>query len=345
MDKVERLHVLIGAECNNNCIFCMEEDREGRRKRMNTIDPEDVRHMLESNAFRHEVIFTGGEPTLNPVFPAYVRQAGDYGYTLIGVCTNGRRLAYAKYTAMLVRAGLNHFIVSIHGPDAKTHDALTRTRGAFDQAMEGLRTLKGLQQLTPIDIHTSTVVNMRNFRLIKETYTQLSPYVDQMVFNVLQPWGRGHTYFDRLMPRYTDVAAEFAAFLETFTSPSQNTFLLDIPYCTTTAIPDHNRGFNERRVHYDKVPDSRDYWPDSDIRVNNEASLEGGASRKAVLKRDTAQLKGLLFVHHRDDQDQHQRVKRAQCKDCVYEAICDGVWKTYIQKYGWEEFLPVQKKG
>jgi len=25
-----RVHILTGAVCNNNCIFCMEEDREGR---------------------------------------------------------------------------------------------------------------------------------------------------------------------------------------------------------------------------------------------------------------------------------------------------------------------------
>ena len=26
----ERVHVSIGAVCNNNCIFCMEEDRDAR---------------------------------------------------------------------------------------------------------------------------------------------------------------------------------------------------------------------------------------------------------------------------------------------------------------------------
>jgi len=318
----------------------MEEDREGRRDRMNAIDAENVRQMLETNAFRREVIFTGGEPTLNPNFLTYVRQARKFGYTLIGVCTNGRRLAYAKYTAMLVKAGLNHFIVSIHGPDAKTHDALTRTRGSFEQAMDGLRVLKGIQQLTHLDIHTSTVINKRNFHLMKAIHATLSPYVDQLVFNVLQPWGRGHTSFDRLMPRYSDIAAEFAAFLKSYPRAPKDTFLLDIPYCTTTAIPDHNRGFNERRVHYDKLPDSDNYWPDTDIDV--DADMEGGAAKKAVLKWDAAQQQGLLYVHHRDDQDQHQRVKRAECKTCAYEPLCDGVWKVYAQKFGWDEFVPVK---
>ena len=29
-----RLHVCVGQECNNNCIFCMEEDRQSRHDRM-----------------------------------------------------------------------------------------------------------------------------------------------------------------------------------------------------------------------------------------------------------------------------------------------------------------------
>ncbi len=337
--------MLIGADCNNNCIFCMEEDRDGRRHRMQAIAPGEIRRILTANTFRQEVIFTGGEPTLNPYFMQYVRWARELGYTLIGVCTNGRRLAYAKYTTALVKAGLNHFIVSVHGPDAATHDALTRTRGSFEQSMAGLRILKSLQRITPLDIHSSTVLNRRNFKSIKAIYERLTPYVDQVVFNVLQPWGRGYTFFDRLMPRYTEVAVEFAHFLNGFRAPPRDVFLLDIPYCATEGlgIPEHNRGFNERRVHYDKLPDNPGYWPDSNIDTKQETQIAGGASQKAVLKKDTAELKDLLFVHHRDDQDQQQRIKRPQCMDCRFEPICDGVWKAYIQRYGWDEFKPVGK--
>jgi len=246
-----------------------------------------------------------------------------------------------------VKAGLNHFIVSIHGPDARTHDALTRTRGSFEQAMAGLKVLKALQRLTRIDIHTSTVINARNYRLMRQIYDVLSPYVDQLVFNVLQPWGRGHTLWYRLMPRYSDVAQEFAAFLKTFSDPPNNVFLLDIPYCVTQdrGIPDHNRGFNERRVHYDNLPDRPDYWPDSDIETDSDDVRAGGAQAKVLLEREAAGLDELLFVHHRDDQDQQQRIKRAQCGNCAFDHICDGVWKTYVKKFGWDEFQPVGNLG
>ena len=36
----ERVHVSIGAVCNNNCIFCMEEDRDAREVNNGAMTPE-----------------------------------------------------------------------------------------------------------------------------------------------------------------------------------------------------------------------------------------------------------------------------------------------------------------
>ena len=42
----ERVHIPIGAVCNNNCIFCMEEDREGRYQNNSAMTPERVLGLL-----------------------------------------------------------------------------------------------------------------------------------------------------------------------------------------------------------------------------------------------------------------------------------------------------------
>ena len=55
VDENERLHVLTGAVCNNNCVFCMEEDREGRYVHNSAITATDVKQILESNVGRREV--------------------------------------------------------------------------------------------------------------------------------------------------------------------------------------------------------------------------------------------------------------------------------------------------
>ena len=54
----ERLHVSIGAVCNNNCVFCMEEDRDGRYVNNSAMTRDRVRWILERHKGAEEVCFT-----------------------------------------------------------------------------------------------------------------------------------------------------------------------------------------------------------------------------------------------------------------------------------------------
>ena len=88
------LHVLVGAQCNNNCLFCMEADRDRRAQRIAAQSVDDLRRMIDEYPRPNEVLFTSGEPTLDPELPTYIRWAKQRGFGVIGLVTNGRRLAY-----------------------------------------------------------------------------------------------------------------------------------------------------------------------------------------------------------------------------------------------------------
>ena len=47
--RQERVHLSIGPTCNNNCVFCMEEDRDGRYVNNSAMTPERVRWILEGH--------------------------------------------------------------------------------------------------------------------------------------------------------------------------------------------------------------------------------------------------------------------------------------------------------
>ncbi len=49
---------------------------------------------------------------------------------------------------------------------------------------------------------------------------------------------------------------------------------------------------------------------------------------------------GLVLVL-REDLDDAQREKRAECARCRYAATCEGVWSNYLKRFGWDEFAPV----
>ncbi|MEZ4220084.1 MAG: radical SAM protein HxsC4 [Polyangiaceae bacterium] len=321
-ERQERLHISIGAVCNNNCIFCMEEDREGRYVNNSAMTPERVRWLLEQHVGYEEVCFTSGEPTTRDEFPTFVGWAKELGYPRISVMSNGRRMSHLPYTAALAKRGLNRVYISIHGHEQTLHEGLTRTPGSFSQTVGGLESAARLKPYG-VELHTSTVVTKRNLPHLAAIYRFLRGLgVDQVVFNVMQANGRAHTFFEQLFASYTETAAAFRSALDEIAEPRPMAFLVDIPLCTTEQIPDFNRGYVESYRHYDL--DSRVALPDA----RHDERRGSGEGRQ------------LLRVL-RSDLDEAEREKRTQCSRCRYEAQCEGVWKNYLARFGWSEFDPV----
>jgi MoaA/NifB/PqqE/SkfB family radical SAM enzyme len=322
----ERLHVSIGAVCNNNCVFCMEEDRDGRYVNNSAMTPERVRWMLESHRGAEEVCFTSGEPTTRPELMDFVAWSKALAYRRISVMTNGRRLSHLPYAAALAKAGMNRFYISIHGHTKKLHEGLTRTPESFEQTVAGLDSVTKLKRFG-VELHTSTVITERNLPHMLDIYRFLRAHgVDQVVFNVMQANGRANTYFEQIFPRYTAIAATFRDFLRDVGEPQPMAFLVDIPLCTTEGIPDFNRGFVERYCHYDV---------ETQVKIAGVDRVERAA---------TGEGKGLLKVL-RSDLDDAERTKRDACAACRYATSCEGVWANYTRNYGWEEMVPVPAKA
>jgi cyclic pyranopterin phosphate synthase len=332
----ERTHVCIGAECNNNCVFCMEDDREARRRALKGQTAEDVLALILRGRGRRELLFTTGEPTLEPRLPRFVRAAVLAGFGTVGVITNGRRFSDPAYAEQLVRAGLGSVTVSLHGPDARLHDALTRTRGSFEQTLAGLRNLCGLRNRFPLRVQTSTVVCRRNLDAIGDLCRLFGTLdADRHVFNVMQPDGRGDEFFDSLMPRYRDVSRVFHEILpELEPGFLDRLALVDIPPCCTQDLPATVRGHVQRTVQYEPKGAL-----ENRIRQRFEplAPPEADPAPADVLIHGSA---GTFEQVTRTRVDALTRSKRSDCAACRFDATCRGVWVTYLRRFGWEEFLP-----
>ena len=330
--RSERIHVLTGAVCNNNCVFCMEEDRDGRYEVNSATTDETIRFLLERHKDVEEMCFTSGEPTTNKRLPAWVRMAKDAGVRRISVMTNGRALSHEPYTRLLIAAGMRRFYVSIHGHTQKLHDGLVRTPGAFEQTVLGMQVVK---KYAPhgVDLHTSTVITKRNLPEIARIYRFLVGLgVDQIVLNVMQANGRADTNFEHIFPKYTEIARAFGAFLEEERARDarvgSRVVLVDIPLCTTESIPDANRGYVEAYAHYEP--------PKNESHDQLLAADEDPARRVAGPTGDLVKIT-------RGDLDDAARSKRAECKTCKHDASCEGVWTNYLSRFGWDEMVPVPR--
>jgi cyclic pyranopterin phosphate synthase len=303
----------------------MEEDREGRYVTNSATTDETVAWILAQHERYEEVCFTSGEPTTNKRLHHWVKLAHDAGARWVSMMTNGRALGHEAYAKRLIALGMNKFYVSIHGHDKKLHEGLTRTPGSFEQTVAGIETIARYKRYG-LALHTSTVVTKRNLPHLHEIYRFLRARgVDQVVFNVMQANGRANTYFKQLFPRYSEIAAEAKRFLDEAArhEPGRvSAFFVDIPLCTTTALPDANRGYVEDYTHFEPEGSQRLLSP--------ELLLErrGGGS-------------GELVQIRRADLDDDQRRKRAECAQCRYDAVCEGVWGNYLRRYGWDEMQPV----
>jgi len=325
MDRSEkRLHICLGTGCNNNCIFCVEDDRESRKRRLTQIDEATARRILEAPDSRKEIMFTAGEPTLRGDLLSLVRYARGLGYRQIGIITNGRRLAYSSYAEELVRSGINYVLVSIHGHNARLHDSFTRTPGSFEQTVEGLRNLASLREMHRLKLVTTTVLNKRNMGFVSDLVGFLRSFgPDQVVFNCIQPVGRGERYFKGLVPRYTELVASFRAGLGRLES-SEGIYLLDVPRCVSSVLPRAVVGYVELHRHFEP---SNELVPGAEARGGAEG-VEGNGNGLTLVTKE--KMDGLL------------RTKGPECPACSFGAVCDGVWKAYVAHFGFDEFRPLR---
>jgi cyclic pyranopterin phosphate synthase len=299
----ERVHIPLGAVCNNHCLFCMEEDRASRARAAHQLDAARVRWLLEQHVGAQEVCFTSGEPTTRRDLPEVLAAARALGFARVSLMTNGRRLAYRPYAQALVSHGLTRLYVSIHGDSASLHDGLTRNPGSFEQTMQGLRNAAELTA-AGLELHTSTVLTRRNVGRQAEIYAMLRGLgVQQVVMNALQVTDWARATLELVVPRYAEVRAGFERVLLHAGDRGEAAFLVDVPLCVTEGLPDRNRGFVERHLHYE-APDC------------------AGPLQRV----DTQQL------------DQAFRVFGEPCNHCTYRGACPGVYRRYAQRYGWEEF-------
>lgn len=182
----KRNWVRLTYQCNDRCVFCLDaQTHDGTNRDRDSIKGQ----ILEGRrAGAQRLILSGGEPTIHPDFIAFVRLGTLAGYERVQTVTNGRMFAYREFLTRAVDAGLGEITFSIHGPNARIHDALVGVKGAWDEEIEGLK--HALADGRPI-VNIDVCVNRANVQHLPE---MLETFYGMGVreFDLLQiiPFGR-----------------------------------------------------------------------------------------------------------------------------------------------------------
>lgn len=114
--------------------------------------------------------------------------------------------------------------------------------------------------------------------------------------------------------------------------------LVDIPYCVTIGLPDSVRGYVERYFHFE-----------ADGEFERKAAIAGVSrsestdDRPELFVRDSIDNAEMVINRvTRTYQETWVKAKRAECTGCRHHKECRGVWKAYVEEFGWDEFEPVK---
>nr|HID14624.1 radical SAM protein [Anaerolineae bacterium] len=165
--------------CNNRCIGCCNVFATQRTPApLSAQEWEGLIARLASHVTWLKV--SGGEPTLHPEFGEIVSFINTLKLPF-RLLTNGRWPEPERVLALLQpMASTITLLVSLHGPDAPSHEAFSGVPGSFDEAVTNIRRAveAGLR------VSTSTVLTRYNWNRVEEMVAFAhSLGADHAVFN------------------------------------------------------------------------------------------------------------------------------------------------------------------
>lgn len=161
-----------GLGCNNRCAHCPQPSIRSAG-RMTQPSFQEIRQKIDTARAQGctQVSLSGGEPTIRRDISELVRYARATGFNKVSITTNGRMFAIPEFVDLMLRSGLTGVSISLHGPDAATHEALTTVPGSFEQALAGMTRLKEstIDKGLDFSITTITVLVPGNIARLRET--------------------------------------------------------------------------------------------------------------------------------------------------------------------------------
>lgn len=152
--------------CQNQCPHCYNDPD---RFELGSLSTEEWIRVIDQlvEVGVPQIIFTGGEATLHPGLVEMVAH-GDGRGMIVGLNSNGRRLARRSYADELAKAGLSHVQITLESHLGDLHDKMVGAK-AFKQTVAGIETAlaAGIHTLT------NTTITKVNADTIEQTVDYL----------------------------------------------------------------------------------------------------------------------------------------------------------------------------
>ena len=208
-------------KCDNRCAMCANAGSFARNASADYLLKKQAlrleEHLNGAAAYRKNARvhgawnLTGGEPTLNPDFlkiVAYFRRRLP-GAPLV-LLSNGRHFADPAFSSAFSAAARPPFTlaVSLHGPTAGIHDAVTGVKGSFRETLAGLKNIFALPGAPFVELRA--ILHRLNYRRLGATLGLIARTFRGRAYRVVvmhyEHEGRGALNRARLAVRLSETA-------------------------------------------------------------------------------------------------------------------------------------------
>ncbi|HSP99227.1 MAG TPA: radical SAM protein [Candidatus Dormibacteraeota bacterium] len=240
-DKLE-LRVTIG--CNESCGFCNSDTTVMNHCKSEAAVVDAISRTSELGV--KEIVFTGGEPTLMPGLPGWVRDARRRGL-IVWLQTNGTMRDPESYWEQFRAPDgelllPHHIVMSLHTRFADRLPLITGLGGTFERKVATMRSAVALGMECRLS-HVISIHNMDETPEFPDWVADTFGNAVKIQFSFVAPTGHGASH-PELMPRVRDVAPRLARALDAAERrgvPAVVTDVCGIPVC---ALPSHRRFFS-----------------------------------------------------------------------------------------------------
>ncbi len=309
-DSGHIFEIQFGHLCNNRCVFC-SSGMLTEQKLAKPVPLPDILAAIEQAraAGARRLIFLGGEPTLHKGFLQALAHTVKVGFEDVVIFTNGVLLPQPGFIDKCVALGNFEWRISIQGADEASHVAVTGRKHSYAKIITGLRELARRGQKVTMNM----CVNAHSYESLPGYPALVREYgIAQVHIDIIRPASTGRrslVYFQDIMPRYSVMAPYLEQMLEGFERERLGVEVSvgNLPHCVL------------RR------------WP--------RAVFHGGEDTITVASDD----KGLEPEVDKYAWHAAMRKHIPACEGCVLRGDCTGVFETYLEVHGADEFRAVSE--
>jgi MoaA/NifB/PqqE/SkfB family radical SAM enzyme len=265
---------------------------------------------------------SGGEPTTIDYWFDILKMLNAFGRN-IACITNGIKFADKAFIERSKELGMNELLFSLHGPNATIHDRMTGVEGSFDYIVQALSNAIHCDITRRINV-VVTKYNYRTMPDIAEYANSLSP----VAFNFL-PF-RVENDADKVNSVRMSEAAPYIKEAIERLDKSIKISIRYVPFCMFEGYEQYVAGYLQRE--FDEYE-----WNEYTVRKFDRARHD-----QKIPELDLVSDKWELEIDALHKSIKTVANHSSKCVQCKYLFVCDGIWYSYANMWGLDEFKPIK---